>query len=424
MSAKRLFSARKSARGPNRRTIRIEPLEERCLLAMMANWLAVSATDSAATEGNELYDLATLTIYALSYGLTPYTPQTTYIDPMPIDEADWTQHNVGIRRNNDYDSYTGGDLIPDSSVSSASAKEDDLIRVFVDIDETIPGLTYSVQRNSSYLKFWKSFSKSGGEYNFINGECSLTTDSNLWAEYTTTGDSNYTLTLVVRESSTDTVLATKPMIFRPFNSITCAFVGEFQDPGNPIEDPGINDWVIDQLKIGYDVHVWDDGFDYITFNPIHDCNPDGSGNTFDEIKNAVNNRGVTEVAIIGFSHGGGSVYNLCSYLDADLTSDASEITEAYSLVFTSYIDAVQNNFPFNPLTENRRPINSLFHLNQYQPNWFTVYGITILGGGEIAEGDGVNTLNLRHDNLTHTTIDNDEDVQAVLTDNFHSYVDW
>ena len=65
-----------------------------------------------------------------------------------------------------------------------------------------------------------------------------------------------------------------------------------------------------------------------------------------------------------------------------------------------------------------------FHLNQYQPNWFTIYGITILGGGEIAECDGVNTLNLRHDNLTHATIDNNEDVQTVLTDNFHSYVDW
>ena len=353
---------------------------------------------------NDLYDLATLTIYALDYGLTPYTPQTHYIGPMAIEEAAWKQNGVGIRRNNDHDCSTGDNPPPDSVISTANAKEDDLIRVDVNVDNSIPGLTYSVLRSSSALKFWKGDAKANGEYDFTNNEFSLTGSRTLWAEYTTAGNDNYTLTLVVRETASNTILAIQSMTFRPFNSITCAFVGEFQIAGNPTEDPGVNDWVIDQLKNGYDVHVWDDGFDpSIDDDYVPDCAPNGSGNAFDTIKNAVNNSGVTDIAIIGYSHGGGSVYNLSCYLDADLNSNSPEITETYSLVFTSYIDAIQNTSHTSTDPVELRPINSQFHLNQYQLNQNLSSGY--LHGAATCGGTTDNTKNKLRSLLDHGEID-------------------
>ena len=355
---------------------------------------------------NDLYDLATLTIYAMDYGLTPYTPQTQYIDPMAIEEAAWKQNGVGIRRNNDYDNHTGGDLVPDSSINYYCANENDLIRVDVNIDNSIPGLTYSVLRNSSSLKFWKSYSKSGGEYDFTNNVCSLTGSCSLWAEYTTAGNDNYTLTLVVRETASNTILAIQSMTFRPFNSITCAFVGEFQDPGPDFSESGINRWVVTQLKDGYDVHVWDDGFDS---NPPYDCNWDGSGRAFAEIVNAVECRGVTQVAMVGFSHGGGSVYNLSYALSQVVWS--GEGRNPYIPVFTSYIDAIQNEYVTNTVPEIRRPMNSLFHLNQYETD-------SMVHGDETLNGTPVNTENILRQDLGHTEMDDDELVRAYLTMRF------
>ena len=61
-------------------------------------------------------------------------------------------------------------------ISTANVNEDDLIRVDVNITPSIPGLTYSVQRNSSALKFWKNQSKSEGEHEFDLNTLSLTAD--------------------------------------------------------------------------------------------------------------------------------------------------------------------------------------------------------------------------------------------------------
>ncbi len=48
----------------------------------------------------------------------------------------------------------------------------------------------------------------------------------------------------------------------------------FAAPGNATASPGLNDWVIDQLLDGYDVHVWDDGHDWFQSD---DCDEWGNG---------------------------------------------------------------------------------------------------------------------------------------------------
>ncbi|MDO4588045.1 MAG: hypothetical protein Q4C95_12250 [Planctomycetia bacterium] len=76
-----------------------------------------------------------------------------------------------------------------------------------------------------------------------------------------------------------------------------------------------------------------------------------------------NGCGVTEVALVGYSHGGGSVYNLAWRMywdgqDPGLFYDPlpDRITKAYTLAFTSYIDAVANTTSADFYSENRRPL--------------------------------------------------------------------
>ena len=382
----------------------------------------------------QLYDLATLTLNAVEFSMVPYTPQTTYIDPMAIPDGLWKVNNVGIRRNTDYDN--GGE-VNDSLVSGVCVSENDLIQVKLDFDSSVPGVTYSILRDSSDLKFWKGATKAGGEYAFTNNECVLDSSCYVWAEYASSGNATHTLTLVARDSTTGETLYTEEMVFRPFESVTCAFVGEFETAGNVNASPGINGWVVSQLLNGYDVHVWDDGYDFlydeygniIGGNMNNDCSIFGEGRAFDEVVNAINNRGVTKVAIVGYSHGGGSVYHLAwrMYWDGldpgfGYTPRPDSITKAYSLVFTSYIDAVPNNYTAQGmlgLSLHSRPLGSAFHTNQFQTN-------NTPNGCSIPESD--DNLDRTNLGLTHSnenlalSIDTNEVVVNFLTDRFHQKV--
>ena len=82
---------------------------------------------------------------------------------------------------------------------------------------------------------------------------------------------------------------------------------------------------------------------------------------YEEIVSAVNTRGVTQVSLIGYSHGGGAIAQL-----AGMMIDRAQILRPYQLVFTSYIDAINNSMVADFTEENERPRGSQFHLNQYQ----------------------------------------------------------
>lgn len=102
---------------------------------------------------------------------------------------------------------------------------------------------------------------------------------------------------------------------------------------------------------------------------------DGEGEAWDEIVNAINKRRVTQVAIIGYSYGGGATYQLAERLSRDIFN---EILAPYSLVFTSYIDAIERPLRF---AEEHRPPGTLYHLNQYQRNVIASTGLIVHGAG-------------------------------------------
>lgn len=128
--------------------------------------------------------------------------------------------------------------------------------------------------------------------------------------------------------------------------------------------------------------MWDDGHGWWQ---VDEADEWGRGPAYDEIVHAVNHRGVTQVALLGYSHGGGTVYHVAWRLDNDYAaSDGSTIVEPYELVFASYLDAVRNNYFADIYSETRRPPGTTFFLNQYQTNtWLRGGPVENLQAGDL-----------------------------------------
>ena len=344
-------------------------------------------------------------INMLEIGLQPYTPETEHVDPLPIPKEKWSVNGVGIRRNSDFD-YGGACTTPDYNILGSIPKENDLIKTQV-LFNVIDGIEYVLRVDNENLKFWKSSTKNGN-YHFVNGECILTASGYIWAEYASEDDSDYTLTLIARDVATKHIVYSEEMIYRPFNSVTCAFVGELQTAGLMDNNHGVNLTVRELLLDGYDVHVWDDGHDWWSWDEADEW---GRGPAYDVIVNAVNNHKQSKISLFGYSHGGGTVYNVSWRISNNYNdSKGNNLTGEYSLVYTSYIDAVANARFSDLYSERRRPEDSLYHTNQYQENTF-IRGISIPSSNEDIDRSSIEGIN-------HKTIDDNDTVLNLLKTTF------
>ncbi|MCB7130258.1 MAG: hypothetical protein J3T61_12050, partial [Candidatus Brocadiales bacterium] len=130
----------------------------------------------------------------------------------------------------------------------------------------------------------------------------------------------------------------------------------------------------------------------------------GQGIVYDEVRNAVNNRGVTDVSIMGYSQGGGSTYNLSWWLND--RRQAGEINP-YNLVFTAYVDGVDDD---GPHAETKLPVATQWHLNLYQDADEPVFDdILFLDGTDVAGSNESYNVEVRWSMpwITHLTIDDD-----------------
>jgi hypothetical protein len=154
------------------------------------------------------------------------------------------------------------------------------------------------------------------------------------------------------------------LTYRPFVSVTIGYVGENQKPGDMKN--GMTQ-IIDKLyNSGYDAWIFDEDdplFDKdfqsemlridFDFSPFADP-PDKS---IKEVISAVTERGVTEVSIMGYSHGGGAAYVLADRLTREMPEGAM-----FSIPLTAYIDGVKKRSAF---AEDRMPPETLAHYNVY-----------------------------------------------------------
>jgi hypothetical protein len=184
------------------------------------------------------------------------------------------------------------------------------------------------------------------------------------------------------------------IVFHTFTSLTIALGGFTQVPSIPT-DPNHGMFVIaDRLySEGYDVRKFDEDEVAAGF-----AAPAGSGIPYDEIENAVNNRFIENISLLGYSQGGGSVYNLSNWLDE--RNSVGDIGP-YNLVFTAYVDAVRDD---GPLAEDRLPVSTQWHLNLYQRINDVLDGTSVAGSDE--------DLNVEESplfpfvDISHTDIDN------------------
>ncbi len=215
----------------------------------------------------------------------------------------------------------------------------------------------------------------------------------VWVENPSGGAAELELVALALTDASD--VAADRVHFYPFTSVIIALGGESQVPADPPLEPdnhGTFQLAIRFVELGYDVQMYDE--DVVT--------PSGSGEAFDEVASAVRDRGVTGVAIFGYSHGGGSTYDLAQLLDANRGTIGS-----FAIAFTGYVDGIENDSDFDVDAETRLPPSTGYHANYYQnPGCGFLCGAAVPGAGFDLDV----TTEIWGVDLTHFTVDDAPEV--------------
>ena len=315
-----------------------------------------------------------------SIDVVAYRPQTESLQRRAVEEAVEVSIGAGIRINSDDDN------------------NDDLIEVELRFDsEPAPaGTEYVLKRSNSNLRVWASSSKGSTILDALDEAAieAVAPVQSVWVESPEGGEVD--LTFELRDTQTLQVLASDEVHFYSFTSLVIGLHGEFQFPTDPVIGPneGISELAVALHKDGYDSRMYVE-------NAVAS---DGSGVVYDEIVDAVQNRGVTSLGLYGFSHGGGSVYDLAERLYTNKASIGD-----FEIDFTGYIDSIENDSDVDLDAEIRRPIDTKYHVNYYQ-HWGFIppWGYPVAG----ADVDVNVTSTSWGSFLWHITITNSADVQA------------
>jgi hypothetical protein len=287
---------------------------------------------------------AAQSVRAAKSGLTAYRPQqgASYFpfERVRVPEAfeEDALRGPGIRVNG------AGELDP--------AGEDDLIEL--EVERVLANASFVLERGGPELALWGTRTKTPGTELAFTGNRSAPLDFSggdvvtLWVERTSGAASDTALAL--RALEPDRVV--DRLLFHAFQGLVVALGGEDQAPGLPL-DPNHGTYVVatELYELGYDVLMRDED----------QVGADGAGVVYTAVVNAIQNRGVGELAIFGYSHGGGSTHDLAERLDLFRGSIGT-----FTIEFTSYVDGVQNDSDVDLDRELRRPPASAFHANHYQ----------------------------------------------------------
>ena len=337
-----------------------------------------------------------------SVDLVAYRPQSeAYNAPLQrraVLDVDENAIGAGVRINGDDDD---GDGVADRDDAEVVG-ENDLIEVELRFG-SVPasaGTEYVLKRSNDRLRVWATSSK-GPAVLATSDEVTieaLASVQSVWVESPEGGEAD--LTFELRDTQTLEVLASDEVHFFSFTSLTIGLHGEFQFPTDPVYGPneGISYLAVALHEEGFDSHMYEED----------DVASDGSGPVYDEIVEAVQNRGVTSVALYGFSHGGGSIYDLSERLQLNQASIGE-----FDIVLTAYIDSIENDSDVDLDPEVRLPLNTQYHVNYYQQ-----WGFIPPWGDSVAGADvDVNVTSTSWGSfLWHITITNSSEVQSGIFD--------
>jgi hypothetical protein len=188
------------------------------------------------------------------------------------------------------------------------------------------------------------------------------------------------------------------LTFHTFRSVAIVVGGFNQTPADPPADgDGFFQIAIDLYRSGWDAHMYAQS--HVAFPPDpNDPNAPavGTGDAYDEVVNAVENRHVEFVGIVGFSWGGGAIYNLADGLAQSGTG--------VELRYTAYLDAITRGLFF---AETRRPPGSVYHANHFQENGF-------LHGAAMQEDERDEQQN--HNGTDHSDLDDTAAIRNLIRD--------
>ncbi len=325
-----------------------------------------------------------LTAYRPQHG-TGYFPFARTAVPEAIEEH--RAHGAGIRINGT------GEADP--------AGEDDLIELAV--ERASSDATFVLERSDSALSVWRTREKVAQTAIAFTGSRSESlafgagTQITLWVEWTGIAPAFPSLSLL-----TPSDVVVDRIVFHAFTGLVVALGGENQVPQLPLNaNHGTYRVATALYELGWDAIMRDED----------EVSRDGSGNVYDDIVNALQTRSVEELAIFGYSHGGGSTYDLCNRLDANRAAIGT-----FSINFTSYVDGIENDSTIDTDMELRRPPTTNFHANHYQSGSFHDL---FLDGGPVDDSEppprglDVETVTWGRD-ATHSEIDDFEEVRNFI----------
>jgi hypothetical protein len=370
-------------------------------MATILNWLGLDVSTrkrvgrKRSTRRLMMEPLERREVFAVVADLMAFRPVTPFIDyaryavPEAV-EADIAL-GAGIRINGDDDNRNG---VPDRLDKSRSfLPDDDLVRVDIKSNATSNNVNWTGD-----LAVWTSASKTSP----VGKGQSVSSGQRIWVEYVGTAHSVGSNTSLTLTSSLGSDSSTDQIVFHTFKSNVIALGGAFQDP---IFLQGTFAIALDLYQQGYDVHLYRDSA----------VNKQGTGGDFfqapayDEVKNSILNRGVTNIAMVGMSYGGGAVHDLAAALDRDPGLKGH-------LQYTAYIDAIEH-YSFLPKSEKRLPPGTKFHDNIYQKNDRLLHGDAVPAANRNIDASNwiySNSNALLKGKLVHLTIDRDQVVRNTI----------
>jgi hypothetical protein len=331
------------------------------------------------------------TLMAADANLVAYRPVTPFFNYTQHPVADAVETDLklgpGIRVNGDDDNGNGVKDYQDTKTKAGG--DDDLVRV----DVLGSGTAFTLAWTTGRIKVWTTPTKSAA----IASGGSVVPGVSVWVEYVSTTHSvgaSATITLLSSDDSPDgPSTAADSLVFHSFRSVVIAIGGNTQDPSG-FGDPNLGTFTMagklyDQ---GYDVHMF-----------AHDkVSSTGRGAVYDEVTSAILKRNADNVAIFGYSWGGGATYDLTKALAANTKLKPA----GYKLVFTAYVDGIRHSAIS---AETRLPVGTAYHDNFFQRSDF------LLEGNSVAKGHNTNVTNTSWGkSLSHTTIDDSPTLQSLL----------
>jgi hypothetical protein len=339
----------------------------------------------------------TVYVTVVEFDAKAFRPQNAiFREEVPESE----EHLVGIRPNTDFD----------------PGSEDDLIETVLGLGAVPEGTELVVTRSNAGIRLHKTKFADGDLFAGGNSR-TLDASGTYWVEYVGTGGAAQ-LTLTLRDSLHGTGACTDSLVFRPLTSIVVVILGHGQvamyPPDPSSKAPGTIHMARELYSEGYDVHLFEeDSVDYPWGLGLFGS--EGTGRAFDTVENAINNQSITNVAIFGYSHGGGSTYWLSKALRNALTAGT---LAAYDLRFTAYLDAIERG---SAAAEQRHPISSGFHTNQFQTNDQFLVGESVPGAADNLDRSHL-TIGPLAQPIDHFSLVNHPDVQNLLLERLRSRV--